>query len=159
MTVRTQVKYFSSRRNNGFTLVELMIVLAILGVLAAISIPNFSLYRAKAEYAAVRTTLKHLMDGEDFYFAENSSFFPRGGRINIPKGTAKDIPQLAYNFPEGHKNRYIIQGRNNRRRNYYRIQVRCDFDANNNGRNDRYDVITDIRRGVVRKNRQFRQLR
>ena len=146
------------RRQDGFTLVELMIVLAILGILAAISIPNFSLYRAKAEYAAVRTNLKHLMDGEDFYFVENSSFYPRSGRINIPKGTAKDIPELAYNFPEGHKNRYIIRGRNNRRRNFYRIDVRCDFDSNNNGKKDRFIVTTNIWRGNVRQNRELRQL-
>jgi prepilin-type N-terminal cleavage/methylation domain-containing protein len=147
-----------SRRQDGFTFVELIIVLVILGILAAISISNVRSYRAKAEYAAMRTTLKHLMDGEDFSLFKNSTFYPSSGTVNIPKETAMDIPELAYNFPEGHKNRYTIRGTNNSRRNYYRITVRCDFDADNNGRNDRYVVTTNIRRGEVRRNREFSQL-
>jgi len=147
------------RRDHGFTLIELIIVLAILGILATISISNFASYRDKAEYVAVRTTLKHLMDGEDFYLFENSSFYPRNGKIKIPKGVARDIPELAYSFPEGHKNRYIIQGKNNAQRNYYRIEVRCDFDSNNNGKKDRITAYTDIWRGSVRANRVVRQLK
>lgn len=36
------------KNNKGFTLVELMLVISIIGILAAIAIPQFSLYRAKA---------------------------------------------------------------------------------------------------------------
>ena len=143
------------RRQKGFTFVELLMVMIILGILAGISIPNFLSYKDKAEYAAVRTTLKHLMDGEDFYLFENSSFYPGSGNVNIPQGTAKDIPELAYSFPGGHKNQYTIRGTNNSSRNYYRIDVRCDFDANRNGKDDRYIVITDIRSGDVRQNRSL----
>lgn len=147
-----------SGHSAGFTLVEILVVLAILGILAAISVPNFRSYRDKAEYASMRSALKHLMDGEDFYFLSNSAFFPRSGNINIPSGTARDIPELAYSFPRGHKNRYTIQGTNNANRNRYVISVRCDFDANNDGKNDRYTATTDIQRGTVRLNRLFVQV-
>lgn len=155
MTNKTMGKYSSLRRSNGFTLVELMIVIAILGVLAAISIPNFKSYREKAEYASMLTTLKYLMDGEDFYFLENGRFYPK----NIPRGKAVDIPELAYSFPEGHKNRYRIRVINNRRRNRYQITVYCDFDSNGNGKDDRFIAITNIRNGEVRKNREITRLR
>lgn len=141
--------------SKGFTLVEIMISLAILGILASISIPNYRIYRDKAEYASMLTTLKYLMDGEDFYFLENGAFFA----VNVPSGKAMDIPELAYSFPDGHKNRYKIKVTNNKRRNRYIITAYCDFDSNGNGKDDRFTATTDIWRGEVRKNREIVQTR
>ena len=134
--------------SRGFTLVEILIVLGIMGILASISIPNFRSYVQKAEYASMMTTLKYLMDGEDFYILENDAFF----KVNVPSGTAMDVPELAYSFPDGHKNRYRIQVVNNSRRNRYKITVYCDFDSDGDGRDDRFTAITNIVNGEVRKN-------
>jgi prepilin-type N-terminal cleavage/methylation domain-containing protein len=148
-------------RSKGFTLVEIMISLAILGILAAISIPNFRMYKDRAECASMMTTLKYLMDGEDFHFLENGSFHPQSGTLNIPKKTAVEIPELAYNFSEGNRNRYRIRSSSNKWRDYYQITVFCDFDSNGNGKKDRFKATTDIRKrtGVVKKNREIVQLR
>ena len=153
----------SAKKNSskGFTLVEIVISIAILGILAAISIPNLRMYKGKAECASMLSTLKYLMDGEDFHFLENGSFHPQSGTLNIPKETAVEIPELAYNFSEGHQNRYRIRANSNRWRDYYQITAFCDFDSNGNGKKDRFKATTDIRKrtGVVKKNREIVQLR
>lgn len=63
-----------SHRHHGFSLVELMIVVAIIGVLAAIAIPNFMKYQARAKQSEAKSNLVALHTGEMAYFAENNSY-------------------------------------------------------------------------------------
>ena len=58
----------------GFTLVELMIVIAIIGLLAAIAIPQFSAYRNRAYQAAAQTDLKNLAGAQEAYFVDNGTY-------------------------------------------------------------------------------------
>jgi prepilin-type N-terminal cleavage/methylation domain-containing protein len=51
------------RPRHGFTLIELMIVVAIIGILAAIAIPNFVRFQARARQSEVSTNLKSLFTG------------------------------------------------------------------------------------------------
>jgi len=58
------------RNQKGFTLIELMIVIAIIGILAAIAIPQFTKYRAKAFNAAALSDTRNLKTDLEAYYAE-----------------------------------------------------------------------------------------
>jgi type IV pilus assembly protein PilA len=58
----------------GFTLIELMIVVAIIGILAAIAIPNFLRFQAKSKQAEAKTNLGGIFTAETSWFAENNRF-------------------------------------------------------------------------------------
>src|SRR5437773_844415 len=60
--------------DRGFTLIELMIVVAIIGILAAIAIPNFMTYQAKARQSEAKVNLGGLFTTATSYFAENNTF-------------------------------------------------------------------------------------
>lgn len=62
------------RNRKGFTLIELLIVVAIIGILAAIAIPQFSQYRAKAYNSAAQSDLKNSKTGLEAFFADNQKY-------------------------------------------------------------------------------------
>ena len=58
----------------GFTLIELMIVVAIIGILAAIAIPNFLRYQATSRQSEARTNLGGIFVAETSFFGERSRY-------------------------------------------------------------------------------------
>ena len=62
------------RNRKGFTLIELMIVVVIIGILAALAIPRFMQTSGKAKKSEAKTVLKQLYQLERAYFQEHDAY-------------------------------------------------------------------------------------
>ncbi len=62
------------RGQTGFTLVELMVVVLIMGVLAGIAIPQFMIYRERAFIASMHSDVNTARVAEEAYFADRNTY-------------------------------------------------------------------------------------
>jgi prepilin-type N-terminal cleavage/methylation domain-containing protein len=63
-----------NKKTHGFTLIELMIVVAIIAILAAIAIPNFMKFQMKSRQSEARILLAGVWEAEIAFYAEESRF-------------------------------------------------------------------------------------
>jgi len=63
----------------GFTVVELLLVITIIGILAGIAVPLFLSQRTRALHSEAKTNLENLLVLEEQYFAENGCYYKSGG--------------------------------------------------------------------------------
>ncbi len=80
-------------RNSGFTLIELMIVIAIIGILAAIAVPQYQTYTQKARFAEVVLAAAPFKIGVEVCVVQQG--LPLGGGISGCASGANGVPASA----------------------------------------------------------------
>lgn len=71
-------------QRQGFTLVELLIVIVIIGILAAIAIPRFSATRERAFYKAMQSDLRNLVTQQEVYYSLPESEYTYAADVTDP---------------------------------------------------------------------------
>lgn len=77
----------------GFTLIELMIVVAIIGILAAVAIPKFADLVTKSREASVRGNLGAVRSALSIYYGDQEGFYPSNLFVGLTTG-ARYMPQV-----------------------------------------------------------------
>ena len=85
-----------TKTQRGFTLIELMIVVAIIGILAAVAIPAFMKYMKKSKTAEASQFLKKMSDSARTYYADKTIAATAANVTNLaPGSSAKQFPAQA----------------------------------------------------------------
>ena len=64
----------TNKDERGFTLIELMIVIAIIGILAAIAIPQFSAYRTRSYNSSAQSDIRNCATAQEAYYVDHQTY-------------------------------------------------------------------------------------
>lgn len=78
------------KKYNGFTLIELMIVVAIIGIMSAIAYPSYTSYMKKSARADAKVGLVKLADKQERFYLQNNSYTATIADLGITSSVSEE---------------------------------------------------------------------
>ena len=95
----------SAGKHSGFTLIELMIVIAIIGIISAIAFPSYSSYMTKSRRADAKISLTKMADAQERWYLQNSTYTTTVANVG---GAASPDGNYTLAITSGDVNGYVM---------------------------------------------------